>query len=332
MPLSTDKDFVARSKRVGNRPTIRRMLETTPARVAVPNAPSAVEEPIPDEDLGWTPLDLPRAIRSRRTYRIPVILIALAVAAGAYFAAQFALRLPLAHAEGQREAYAEALSTALDEMPDLRAAAAGLTAQDLGDGFATHLTTLVRLEGVTAQLRTAADVPTLLRIPGLPDQDFEILEPIRDRMDAIADRMIAVGGLLTDVATYHMAFDDMFLLPALPGPSEGPSVEILSDRLSQMTAATVEAAALLPDSELFSDHRSQVEALIEWLPEWQAAYLDALRDDNLDWAADLRDQADAHITQLRTDLAGPLDAAAAWTSSTITQLTLDIQAALVLTA
>ena len=66
---------MARSRRAGNRPTIRRMLETVPARVAAPVTRPAVDEPIPDESIGWEPLGLPRAIRSRRTYRIPVVVL-----------------------------------------------------------------------------------------------------------------------------------------------------------------------------------------------------------------------------------------------------------------
>jgi len=331
MPLYTFEDFVARTKHPGTRPTIQRMLETTPAKVAGPNAASTVDELIPDEDLDWVPLDLPRAVRSRRTYRIPVILIAVVVAAGAYFAAQFALRLTLAHADEQREAYAEVLQTAIDAIPGLQAAASAVTDHAAGDSFGSHLPTLVRLEGLSLDIQAAADHSAPPLISRLPTQDLELLEPIRDRMDAIADLMTTIGGVLTDVATYRRALDEMFLLPGLPGTSDGPSVEVFSDRLSQMTAATVEAAALLPDEEMFSEHRSQVEALIEWLPGWQTAYLDALRDDDIEQADGLRDEATVRIEQVRSGLIGPLEVAATWATGTISQLTLDIQTALILT-
>ncbi|MCJ7725823.1 MAG: hypothetical protein MUP76_05480, partial [Acidimicrobiia bacterium] len=158
-----------------------------------------------------------------------------------------------------------------------------------------------------------------------------MLEPIRDRMDAIADRISLIGGVLRDVATYRSALDDMFLLPELPGPSEGPSVDGFSDRLADMTAATVGAASLLPDGELFGDHRSQVEALLAWLPVWQADYLQALRDGDLSGADRLRDEAVDRVEALRTDLSGPLVEAAAWTASAVDQLAADIQATLLLT-
>ncbi|MBU1866385.1 MAG: hypothetical protein KKE89_08205 [Actinobacteria bacterium] len=308
------------------------MLETTPARVAAPNPPSAVDEAIPDEDIGWEPLALPRAIRSHRTYRIPVILISLVAAAGAYFAAQFALRLPLAHADEQRGASTRVLQTTLDAMPDLRAAAAAVTDPDPADDLGSHLATLVRMGGLAADLQTVAQHPMPLMIPGLPTGDLASLEPIQDRMDTIADRITIIAEMLADAADYQRALGDMFLLPELPDPSEGPSVEVLADRLSEMTAATVAAAARLPNDDLYAAHRSEVEALITWLPEWQAAYLDALRDDDLVRADALRDEAMGRIARLRSDLGGPLAALADWTSDAIARLTLDIQAALILTA
>lgn len=321
---------MARSQRAGNRPTIRRMLETAPARVAAPMGRPVVDEPIPDESVGWKPLDLPRAVRSRRTYRIPVIVLALLAAAALYYAGQYALRLPVAHAEEQRDTYASILQTAADAIPGLQSAAAAITDPTLED-YGSHLALLVRVEGISAELAAAADRRLPLTLPGLPSQDLEMLEPIRDRMDSVAEGIALIGGVLNDVATYRRSLDGMFLLPELPGPAEGPSVDEFSDRLAHMTAATVGAASLLPDGELFGDHRSQVEALLMWLPEWQADYLETLREGNLGQADRLRDEAVERVERLRTELTGPLHTAADWTAAAIDQLAADIQSALILT-
>jgi len=323
------EDHVARKRRRLNRPGIRTMLETTPARAASPAVPATIAEPLPDEDLGWTPLDLPRAVRSRRTYRIPVIVISLAAAVGVYFAAQFALRLPQAQAEGRRVASSDTLDAAANALPDLHDAAVAITTGSTGD-LGPHLATLARVEGLAAKLQAEAKRSLPLLVPGLPNDDLTSLGPLQDRMGAVAERLTAVGVLLADTATYRRSLDAMFLLPELPGPDEGPSVSVFSDRLSQMTAATVSSASLLPVDELFADHRSQVEDLLSWLPEWQASYLEALRNDDLDTADDLRSQATARIEQLRQDLTEPLEAAATWATTTIGQLEADIAAALVL--
>ena len=104
------------------------MLQTTPARVARPIAPAAADEAIPDEDLGWEPLDLPRAVRSRRTFRIPVILIAAATAVGAYLGGAALLRLPLAHAEDARAIFAAVLGETLEDLESLSDAAGEIVA------------------------------------------------------------------------------------------------------------------------------------------------------------------------------------------------------------
>ena len=73
-----------------------------------------------------------------------------------------------------------------------------------------------------------------------------------------------------------------------------------------------------------------MQDLLSWLPEWQASYLEALRNDDLDAADELRSEATTRIEQLRLDLTEPLEAAAAWATMSIAQLEADIAAALVL--
>lgn len=304
------------------------MLETTPARVSAPAAATRPDEQIPDEDLGWTPADLPRAVRSSRTFRIPVIVIAVAAAAALYAGAWFALRLPAAQADAQRTAYAAALEEAGGALPGLSEAAAAVT--DPAVDPAPFLPALARAEGIAAGLSDLAEQRPWLVVPGLPAGDLEALEPVRGRIDAIGARLTAVTALLDDAAAYRRALDDMFVIPDLPGDDEGPSVAVFSDRLSQMTAATVSAAGLLPPNEVFAGHREQVDGLLAWLPEWQAAYLDALRDDDLDTAAALRAEAVSRTEALREGLTAPLASARQWADEQIASLQRDIDAAMVL--
>jgi len=125
MPVSTCEYFVAlrKNKNSSTRPTILGMLETIPARVGAPTAPSSADEPIPDEDLGWEPEALPRAVRSRRTFRFSVILGALGLGIGSYVGIQFVLEQPQAQAEVRRADYRQVLETVEHALPDLRAAA-----------------------------------------------------------------------------------------------------------------------------------------------------------------------------------------------------------------
>jgi hypothetical protein len=306
------------------------MLETTPARVGAPAAPSFVDEPIPDEDLGWEPGALPRAVRSRRTFRFSVILAVLALGTGAYFGIQFVLELPQAQAETRRADYRQALETVEQALPDLRIAAAAITDPGPTDDLAAHLVTLVRLDGRSADLQASADAPLPLILPIVPTGETHLLIPIQDRMRSIADRIVTIDDLLGDIVAYRRAFAGAFLLPELPQPTEGPSVEVFADRLAEMTATTVEAALMLPDIDFLTEHRAGVNDLIAWLPEWQAAYLNALRDGDMDLAGTLHREAADRIDGLRSDLAESLEAADAWTSEAIDDLQRDIETALIL--
>ncbi len=332
MPVSTCEYSWAlrKNKNSSARPTILGMLETTPARVGAPSAPSSVDEPIPDEDLAWEPGALPRAVRSRRTFRFSVILAVLALGAGAYLGIQFVLELPQAQAEVRRADYREALETVEQAVPDLRVAAAAITDPGSTDDLAPHLVTLVRLDGRSADLQASAEAPLPLILPIIPTGETDLLAPIQDRMRSIADRILTIDDLLGDIVAYRRAFAGAFLLPELPQPTDGPSVEVFADRLAEMTAATVEAALMLPDIVFLVEHRAGVNDLIAWLPEWQAAYLNALRDGDMELAGTLHREAADRVDGLRSDLSGSLEAAATWMSKAIDDLERDIETALIL--
>jgi len=306
------------------------MLETTPARVGAPAAPAFIDEPIPDEDLGWEPGALPRAVRSRRTFRFSVILAALALGTGAYFGIQFALALPQAQAEVRRADYREVLESVEQALPDLRVAAAAITDPATTDELAPHLVTLVRLDGRSADLQASAEAPLPLLMPIVPTGETELLIPIQDRMRSIADRIVTIDDLLGGIVAYRRAFAGAFLLPELPQPTEGPSVDLFADRLAEMTAATVEAALMLPDIEFLTEHRAGVNDLIAWLPEWQASYLNALRDGDMGLAGTLHTVAADRVDGLHSDLAASLEVAAAWTSEAIDDLERHIRTTLIL--
>ena len=70
--------------------------------------------------------------------------------------------------------------------------------------------------------------------------------------------------------------------------------------------------------------------LIAWLPGWQAAYLNALRDGDMHLAETLHLDAAGRFQSLRTGIADPLKAAGAWTTRAIDALERDIGTTLIL--
>jgi len=87
---------------------------------------------------------------------------------------------------------------------------------------------------------------------------------------------------------------------------------------------------MLPHVEFLAEHRVAVNDLISWLPEWQAAYLNALRDGDMALAETLRLDATDRVQGLRTGLADSLEATAAWVTQAIDALERDIGTTLIL--
>jgi hypothetical protein len=331
MPTSAREDLVhlRRRERPADRRSILDLLETTPARVAAPPPPTEADEPIPDEDLEWVPRELPRAVRSRRNFRIPVVVIALALAAFAYAGIQASLGLPRAWAEERMDRYEQALLAVQDTMPGLEAAAAAITDPTTGD-LTSYRVSLVGTDTAAARLEAAGaetPPPDLLLVP---DQDLELLPPLQDRMRTIAADVTGIGRLLTDIADYRQAFARMFRMPDLPGPNEGPSVDLMADRLSAMLTETIAVAGDLPHVDDLAPHRTEVARLIEWLPEWQAAYLHALRDGDVDLAGGLMTEAELRIGSAGSGLTEALVRAGGRVEEAISNLRREVETALVL--
>ena len=107
-------------------------------------------------------------------------------------------------------------------------------------------------------------------------------------------------------------------------------MEVFADRLAEMNMTTVEAALMLPDIGFLAEHRAGVNDLIAWLPGWQASYLNALRDGDIQLAGTLHREAADRIDGLRSNLAVSLEGAAVWTSEAIDDLDRDIATTLIL--
>jgi len=314
---------------VDSRPSILGLLETTPARVATPPGPAGVDEPIPDCGLDWRPRNLSRAVTSRRNFRIPVVVLALLIGAAAYAALLAVVRLPVTWAGDQRAAYYHAMDQMAGALPAARSVAQIATDPTVAV-LAEHAVPMVPLHATAAALLEAATRPAPPGLALLPGTDLDLLPPLQNRMRGIADSAGDLHATISEVISYRVALDAMFVLPEAPDPAQGRSVDLMADRLFAMNSATISLAATLPATEALAGHRAVVEGLIERLPEWQADYLQSLYQGDQTGAEDAWGAAAAEIAAMRSALEEPLAALAAQLERTITLLERDLAGTMLL--
>lgn len=320
-----------RSRRRTSAPsTIVDMLEAAPATVPEPGRPLATDDPIPDDDVEWEPRPLARAVRSRRTFRISVVLMAISLGVGAYYLIQMLLDIPEQRAAARRTEYHERLEALDAVIPDLHDVAVHVTDPEQGTVI-RGLQPIVDLEDRAADVHTIASEPLPSVPPLAPTGAIDELALIQARMLAIVDRSETISKRLSDTISYRQAFDRAFRLPTLPLTTAGPGIDQVTEDLAVMLATSVEAAANLPDDDFFAVHRGDVDALIEWLTDWQTEYVTALRLGDTDRAGGLVADATRQVELIGVGLGGPLTEAQEWSMQAVDELDREIDDALLLT-
>jgi hypothetical protein len=268
-------------------------------------------------------------VTSRRTFRIPVVVLAVLIGAATYAGFLAVVRLPVSWAGDQRAAYYHAMEEMAGALPAARSVAQIVT-DPTGAVLAEHAVPLVPLHATATALLEAATRPSPPGLALLPGTDLDLLPPLQNRMRGIADRAGELHASIGEVIAYRVALDAMFALPEAPDPTQGRSVDLMADRLFAMNSATISLAATLPATEALTGHRAVVEGLIGRLPEWQADYLQHLYQSDQAGAESAWEAAATEIEAMRSAIEEPLAALAAQWERTITLLERDLAGTMLL--
>jgi hypothetical protein len=307
------------------------MLETTAAKVPTGERRVASSEPVPDEDIDWQPRPLATGMRSSRGFRWTVVFMAITLGIGAFLLIQLAFDIPQRRAAARIAEYEGALQELSSVVPDV-ALVADLITNPRDPGMIQGLVTIVQLDDRAEWVHTIAsrDLPGVP--PLTPSGAIDELAEVQDRMLAIVDRTETISARLSDTVSYRLAFERAFELPPLPISATELAVQEASTALTIMLADSIEAAANLPDDDLFRAHRGQVDILIGWLTDWQSGYLLALRSGDPEQVDRLLTEARLRISDLEADLVQPLDDMDSWAAAAIEELDARIDEALFLAA
>lgn len=312
---------VGRRRRKANRRSIIDMLETTPAQVASPSAPTAGDDDVGDIDFDWRPLPLEKVVSGDRSFRWPIIGAATVLAAVAILAVRGLGTISDAQAEERLVAYQSELADFSEAVDELEAA---LPATDVDAALAFSL--------ATDELLTAAseDLPGLP--PFVPQGSLGDVAKAQEHLLAIVDVATTISADLDTAATFLAASETLFTVPPLPFEAPDELIEPASRAIADMQTRTLGTLAGLEPDTAFADYLSRLDEAIESIPDWSDRYLLALRRGDTESAEALIAEITARRQLLDAELEVALSSVSRGVSERIAEIRTAIDQAEVLTA
>jgi hypothetical protein len=278
-------------RREANRRSIIDMLETTPATVAEPTAPSAIDERLGDLDFDWRPQPLERAVEGNRSFRWPIIGAALVLAALAIILVRGLGTFSDAQADERLATYHEAIGDFSAALDDLETALPDITVSDA-----------LTFSTATESLRTvaAADLPGLP--PFVPQGALGEVERAQDRLLAMVDAAASISADLDVAATFSDAATTLFSIPPLPFSVPEELIGPAGQAITTMQSDTRATLAALEPNDTFATYVEKVQEALDGLSDWADLYLLALRRGDSATATELLDDLETTSALLDDEL------------------------------
>jgi len=282
---------------------------------------------IPDAEDTVDDTELSPALRSKRTFRWPVVValvlsIALVVAA--------AIMLP-ARVEDQarevRQNYFDAAFGVRDFLPEAQVALDAITNPSSSDTqVAGAVPAIAELDTRAFALETATTEPLPATLPLVPSGPIDELEPLKDTGAILGAAASDLTRRLANSYVYRTSIPLLLDTGPLPIAATTPEINEISVRLATSLAADASIVADLPDDPAFAEVKTAATDAVSGAADWQDAYLGALSGEETDAAAalvadmattrnELRVLSSDALVAFRTeadliivDLAGELDA------------------------
>lgn len=246
----------------------------------------------------WQPEGFSSEAGSRRTFRWSVVLLALLLAVGALALLILAIRVPENRAANLSSRYSDAITALHEVLPAARQAAGLVTDPAMSaEALSPTAAPLARFEARARELAGLADEPLSTPPPLASNQPIEALRPVRERLQQAAQRATETQARLDLVLDYRLLADRAFRLPSLPLTASQEQVSELNAQLSVVLSDSIDLVGRLPDDPALADHKARLDELLGELETFQAAYLNAVRQGDVE-------TADRLIEEMRTAIAG----------------------------
>ena len=258
-----------------------------PIAAALPVRPLSPEQltQAPDADapteVASVDPDLSRPLRSRRSFRWPVIavLVLLIIAVGV--AAIFLPRAIDAEALAVRQTYYDATSDVRSYVPEAQVALDAVTdeSSDVAE-LSSAIPRIAELDSRAFAMQEAAAESLPSTLPLVPAAAIDALVPLQDTTAALGDDGSDLAHRLGNAYIYRVSIPGLMQTGNLPTAATTETINEISGTLASSLADDAAAIAQLPDDPIFVDVQSLAQDSHKRYAVWQLEYLDALANED----------------------------------------------------
>jgi hypothetical protein len=269
---------------------------------------------------------LSHVLRTRRSFRWPVVLFGILVIAVAAVAAFWLPAYFRQEAVATKQAYADASlalrtelplgQTALDTVTDLSSTPEELSAS---------IPAISQLDSVAHDLAVEAAEPLPRQIPVFPVRQIDDLDPLQDTAQINAAQGSDIARRLGYTYVYRTTIPQLLTTGDLPTTADVQTINELSVLLASSLVDDSNAISDLPTTEATSDVNDAAHAAVERFALWQDEYLTALAENDEDGAARLVLELDGITINLDSMLAEALGVARIDIDQQIIELAADLE-------
>ena len=244
--------------------------------------------------------ETPAGIERRR--RWPWVVVGILVLAIVGVVASGVYLLPRsADEEASRLAsqYRSTLANMRNELPSTQLALGSLTDPAAADDdVAAVPTAIARLNSASGLTTSEATAPLPETLPLVPRTAFDALKPTRSTMTILGATGRDLAGRIGVAYTYRTTMGSLFAVSVLPNSAPDTIITELSLALATDLADTGRLVADLPPDAAFIEIRDAAVSASERYATWQLEYLEALRAQDADRAAQLIAERGAALAAL----------------------------------
>jgi len=275
----------------------------------------------------WEPDRLDPVVVSGRTFRWPIITVAIVLLLGGLAAIQAVQDMPQRAANAARARYQVAVSDYTSVIPDTEQAISAIAdpASDSNDLSGASVTLSAFNDRARTLFDTAAE-PLPAMPPLVSRSELDALSPVRESMANAAEIGLTLERRLGDALSYRLLYAKAFQLPDLPATALQDQISQLGVALGLAVTSTDDAIAGLPDEPFLSEHKIEALQLARRLDDWQIEYLEALRTGDAATAQTLIAEISQRVATLNAAIGAPLTAIEDWATTQIQTLEAQLSA------
>jgi len=273
--------------------------ETTTELVGQMWRSTGTQDPLED----WEPADLDPYVSRKRNFRWTVWIMAVLIIGAVGAAVALSPRLVERQANAEAVEYADVLAELRATLPATQSVLAVLTEPSTEvEQLSDLVPDLSRLKAAADGVVEASTTPLPQPLPLIPSDALDDLEPARDSMARLGGDASAIADQISSGIAYRSLVDGFLAVRDLPSSADQAQVSAIQEQLALALADATSVLGELPGDAVFSEHRAGLSAAVSSYPDWESAYIAALRTEDAVEATRLTTEHATLLTSLERDL------------------------------